>query len=122
MRKRVRPLTSTVGSDGRASRSLRGRVPRADAPHHADTAKRSLAFVGFPKGSALGLPAAVHHDVLAWRGRYSLVLCGLVRLGLDQRVDPQRKPELIAAARDRMPDAFLDRGEPVANGPLVDLC
>src|SRR4051794_6316773 len=85
------------------------------------TAKGSPALVGFPKGSAVELPAAVHDDVLAGRGRCLLVLHGRVKVGLDQRVDPQRQPELIAAAGDRTPDAFLDRGEPVANGPLVDL-
>ena len=86
------------------------------------TPQRAAApVVGFPKGRAPELLAAVHDDVLAGRGRCLLVLDGHIRVGLDQRVDPQRQPELIATAGDRTPDAFLDRGEPVANRSLVDL-
>jgi hypothetical protein len=113
--------TSTVRSDWRASRSLRDRVPGAGTLHHAHTAKGILAVVGFPKGSAPELLAAVHDDVLAECGCRLLVLDGRIGVGLDQRVNPQRQPELIATASDRTPDAFFDRGEPVANGSLVDL-
>ena len=96
-------------------------MPGGGRLRHADTARGSLAVVGFRKGSAPELLAAVHDDVLTARGRCLLVLAGRVRLRVDQRVDPQRQPELVATPSDRAPDAFLDRGEPVANGPLVDL-
>jgi len=96
-------------------------VPGARPRHHAHTAKGILAVVGFPKESARELLAAVHDDVVAEDGCQLLVLDARIGVGLDQRVDPQRQPEFIAAASDRMPDAFFDRREPVANGSLVDL-
>jgi hypothetical protein len=108
-------------SDPIASLFARQRVPSAGTLHHADTAEGSLVVVGFPKGSAPELLAAVHDDALVGRGRCLLVLGGRVGVGLEQRVDPQGQPELVATASDRTSDAFLDRREPVANGPLVDL-
>ena len=82
--------------------------------------RKPSPVVRFPKGSAPKLRAAVR-DALAERRRRRLVLDGHVRLGLDQPVEPQGQPELVATASDRMPYTLLDGGEPVANGSLVDL-
>ena len=83
----------------RAGHSLRGRVPGTGALHHAYTAKEVLAVVGFPKGSAPELLAAVHDDALADRGHRRLALDGHIRVGLDQRVEPQGQPASIVRRR-----------------------
>src|SRR5205807_5322119 len=87
----------------------------------AYTAKDVPALCQIPERKRAELLAAVHDDTLAERRCRRLVRDGHIRGGLDQRVDPQGQAELIATARDRMPNTFLDRGEPVTHGSLVNL-